>query len=440
MGRDRRFLLGLGSIALIAVGVRVLFTALVDPEAGRLSDAGAYHLLAHDLAAGLGYIRPFDHLLLHVARPTAEYPPLFPALVSAFDRVGVNGVDAQQLVVGTLVGTATVVLLGLVGRRVGGDTIGLVAAALAACYPMLFQADAILMTEGLYALLVTAALLLTYEALRAPAPSLWLAAALGAVLGLAALTRTEGLVLAVALIVGVALTARVAAGRRLAIAGVGLAVVLASVAPWTARNAARFHAFVPVSNNLGTVVDGANCDLTYGGPQIGLWRAQLGSGSSSEFQCFQGFDIRDEQFDEAHVARTHLREGLDYIRTHERRVPAVVAVRVLRTFALWPDQAAQIRVESLEGRSVGWQWAGTVMFWVLAALAVPGAMTLRRRARPLWPLLTTIGVVVVTAAVTYGNQRFRIGAEPAVLVLAAAGATALGRTVLGPRWHPVSHR
>ena len=43
-------------------------------------------------------------------------------------------------------------------------------------------------------------------------------------------------------------------------------------APWTIRNAIRLHAFVPVSNNVATLVDGANCDATYHGQQIGLWR------------------------------------------------------------------------------------------------------------------------------------------------------------------------
>ena len=426
--RTHRFALRLGAIAVVAALVRVLFTTIIDPRTGRLSDATAYHLLAHNLAHGLGYIRPFDHQLLHVSRATAEYPPLFPALLAVFDRLGVHSVDGQQLVVGTLIGTTTVVLIGLLGRRVGGDAVALIAAALAAIYPMLFQADAVLMTEGLFALLVTAALLLTYACIVSP--RLTHVAALGAVLGLATLARTEGALLAVALLGGLALSVHVAAGRRFAIAGVGFGVALVLVAPWTARNDARFHTFVPVSNNLGTVVDGANCDLTYYGPQIGLWRAQLGQGNASQFPCFQGFDIRQPNFDEAVVARRHLHEGLHYARLHATRVPAVMAVRTLRTFALWPGQAAQIRVESFEGREVTWQWAGTGMFWILALLSVPGVVALHRRGEPRWPLLASIGVVVVTVALTYGNQRFRIGAEPAFVVLAAAGLTGLWRNVI----------
>jgi len=49
---------------------------------------------------------------------------------------------------------------------------------------------------------------------------------------------------------------------------------------------------------------------------------------------------------------------------------------------------------------------------------------LRRRRRLLWPLAATAVTVTIVAATTYGQQRFRIAAEPALLVLAAV---ALGR-------------
>jgi hypothetical protein len=42
-----------------------------------------------------------------------------------------------------------------------------------------------------------------------------------------------------------------------------------------------------------------------------------------------------------------------------------------------------------------------------------------------WPLLSTVALVSLTTVLTYGNQRFRIAAEPALLVLAATGLVAL---------------
>ncbi len=52
---------------------------------------------------------------------------------------------------------------------------------------------------------------------------------------------------------------------------------------------------------------------------------------------------------------------------------------------------------------------------------------LRRRRRAIFPLVATAVTVTIAAAFTYGQQRFRIAAEPAILVLAAVPLVELGR-------------
>jgi hypothetical protein len=202
--------------------------------------------------------------------------------------------------------------------------------------------------------------------------------------------------------------------------------------PWTIRNAWQFHAFVPVSNNAATLVDGANCDLTYSGSQLGLWRETFSSGAqpavivSQAQACFEGFDISDPHFDEADASSTDLRAGASYAAHHLGSLPKVTAVRVLRTWGLYsPSQ--QVSFESLEGRPRAWQMRGTVMYWLLAPLAIVGAVMLRRRKRLIAPLVATAATVTIGAALTYGQQRFRIAAEPAILVLAAVPLVVLVR-------------
>ena len=56
----------------------------------------------------------------------------------------------QQRIFLAFVGAATVMLVGLLGRRVASAPVGLIAAALAALYPMLFLTEATLMAESLY--------------------------------------------------------------------------------------------------------------------------------------------------------------------------------------------------------------------------------------------------------------------------------------------------
>jgi hypothetical protein len=422
----RWFPIALLAVTAVALAVRIAFVAVVDPDVPRIGDASAYHLLADGLARGDGYIRPFDDLLLGRVRPTAEYPPLFPALLATPARLGIDTVDGQRMFT-ALVGAATVALVGLLGRRAGGPAAGVVAAGLAAVYPMLFLSEAILMAEALYAPLVAGVLLLAYRAHDAGTTGRY--AALGAAVGLATLARAEGLLLGVVVLAGLAASTR---GSHLREAGVALAVAGAVVAPWTVRNAIRFDAFVPVSNNVATLVDGANCDATYGGPQLGLWRenfSQLGDRARALPQataCFEGFDVADPAFDEAAVARRHRRDGLDYARDHVRSLPKVAAVRVLRTWGLYAPRQ-QVDFESLEGRPRSWQMRGTVMYWALLPLAIGGAIVLRRRRTYVWPLAATALTVTLVAAATYGQQRFRVAAEPAIVVCAAVALVEAAR-------------
>jgi 4-amino-4-deoxy-L-arabinose transferase-like glycosyltransferase len=410
---SRRFLVLLVVVALAALAVRVAFTVVVDPDVPEVGDAMAYHMLGENLADGLGYIRPFDRTILGEIRPTAEYPPMLPAILAGAQLVGIGSVGSQQLVLG-LIGTGTVVVIGLLGRRLAGETVGLVAAGIATVYPMLFQADAILMPETPFTFLVATSVLFAHRARAHPTVARF--ALLGAATGLAGLTRGEGALLAVLLVTPFVWFLRsLPWRRRLVLVGVGLAAAAMVIAPWTIRNAVRFDgAFIPVSNNIGTALDGANCDQAWYGRQAGLWL----------YECFGGFDLSDQT--EAEATAFHRDRGVQYIRDHTSRLPAVLAIRQGRTWAFY-DVEHSVVVESFEGRDITWQRWGTRFYWALLPFAVGGTVVLARRRAFLWPVFSTVVLVVVTTAVTYGNQRFRVAAEPAIVVLAATGMVTLAR-------------
>ncbi len=415
------FGLGLAGAGALAIAVRWIFISVAGPHVPKVGDASAYHLLANNLAAGRGYIRPFDLLLLHKVHATAEYPPLFPTVVSVASWLGAKSVYAQRMCMG-VVGTATVVVIGLVGRRVAGMAVGLAAAFAAAVYPMLFLSDATLMSETVFALTVAVALLLAYQTAERPTTVRF--AALGAVIGLATLTRAEGGVLALLLVLPLAVRASDrSARRRVLLAAVGIGVSALVVVPWTLRNQRTFHSFVPVSTNIGTALEGANCRPVYSGAAIGLWRSNFTLAPSSPDACFTGFDIRQPHFNEARVAAQHRDRGLRYARHHADRLPAVGAARFLRTWGLFrPHQ--QINEAALEGRPLRWETIGTRMYWVILVFATTGlAFAIRRHLR-VWPLLATMVMVSLSTLATYGNQRFRVGAEPALVVLGATGLIA----------------
>jgi len=427
---DRRFWFLLGMLVLAALAVRVDYARNVAPPVPALGDAHAYRELARNLADGRGYIRPYDYERAGQVVRTAEYPPVFPAVLAVARKAGLRSVDQQRLVM-CILGSATVLLIGCAGRRLGGDGVGLLAAAVAAGYPMLFQADAALMPETIAALGGAAVVLAALRARAAVSWGRW--AVLGALIGVSILARAEAAALLVLLVVPLALRLRnVDVHRRLALGGLAIAVALAVVAPWTIRNARAFHAVVPVSNNVGSVARGANCDLAYRGQYRGLWVTGVGDadGLSSVDpgnRCFSGFPIRPG-VDEAAAAAELRSQGLRYVRDHAGAVPGVMLARLGRTFGVYRfDQ--QTGFESLEGRTIVWQRRGTRAFLLLAVLAVVGAVVLVRRKRPVWPLAAMILAVVLTSMLTYGNQRFRASAEPAVVLLAAVAVVAGCRAV-----------
>lgn len=54
-----------------------------------------------------------------------------------------------------------------------------------------------------------------------------------------------------------------------------------------------------------------------------------------------------------------------------------------------------------------------------------GLYLLLRRRTGAWPLAAAVLSMLVSTLVTYGNQRFRIGAEPTILIAAATSIVAL---------------
>jgi 4-amino-4-deoxy-L-arabinose transferase-like glycosyltransferase len=410
-------------LALILAGalvIRVLYTLLVAQDIPVIGDALTYHLLGENIADGKGFERaphpqlaPFEGWKPGV--PTAEHPPLFPLLIGLITKLGATGYLAQKLVL-CAVGTVTVAFVGLAGREAAGPTAGLVAAALAAVYPFLWVVDGSLMSETLYGALLAATLWLALRFARRP--SLGLAAGLGALAGLAALTRGEALLLAPLLLVPLAARAGAAWRSRLTLAAVALGAFALVLAPWTIRNLTVFEEPVLISTNGNAVFVGSNCDAVYHGDFIGLWN----------FNCYGDAPGGDE----SESAVVYRERGFDYARDHAGRLPVVMGVRLLRVWDVYrPLQ--QAAYESLEGRSETASRIGLAFYYPLLLLAVAGAVILRRRRAPLWPLLAFPVMVTITAVLIYGVTRFRFAAEPALCVLAAVALASMPAAVAARR-------
>jgi 4-amino-4-deoxy-L-arabinose transferase-like glycosyltransferase len=395
------FRVRLAAIVAGAVALRLLYVLVLARHVPMAGDSQFFNAEANLVADGKGYVEPFVEAAYGISVPTAAHPPLYPTVLAGMSFLGFDGVLAHRAL-GALLGGGTIVLIALLGRRIGGERVGLVAAAVATLYPLLVAADGAPMSESLYGLLIAACLLVALKLHEHR--TVRLAAALGALIGLAALTRSEALLLLV--LVGLPLT-----GRALKPAVALIAACVLVLTPWTVRNWSAFDRFTLISHNDSTVLAGANCAKAYYGSDLGGWR----------FDCISP----RRTFREGVQAARWRREGIDYAIGHAGRWPALVPVRVLRTWDLWQPRR---QVESAEGRARWAEIAGVAAYYLLLPLAIGGGVLLWRRNRGMAAILLAPALLVtLSSAIGYGNPRFRHAFELSIVVLAALALVTLAR-------------
>jgi 4-amino-4-deoxy-L-arabinose transferase-like glycosyltransferase len=396
----RRFRGRLALIAAVAFAIRLIHLLFVAPGTSGIEDAFWFTQVAHSIANGDGFTILTGTGL--DVRATAEHPPLYPLLLALPVKLGITSDEALRSL-GVALGTLTVVLVGLLGRRVGGERAGLAAALIAAVYPLLIAADGALLAETLYAPLIAGTLLLALR--TADRPSSRNAAGLGALTGLAILTRSESVLLLPLLVAPVAWLAR---GRRAVLLGTALAATTLVVSPWVIRNVSTFGKPL-LTTNGGGVLAQTNCHRAYHGHDLGY----LVSACRSPRRADENESESDARWRD---------EGLTYAGDNAGRTPAVVAVRALRAWGVWQP----FRGATEQGRSANVVKLGVIFYFPLVVLAALGAVELRRRRLELLVLLAPVALATLTAMAGYGSIRLRVPADVSLTVLAG---TAVARRV-----------
>jgi hypothetical protein len=231
---------------------------------------------------------------------------------------------------------------------------------------------------------------------------------LGALVGLATLTRSEAILLGGLLLVVCALQLPRPEGLKFTATMSVVAIVV--LAPWLARNWVEFDRPL-LSTNSGSLAYGANCHAAYYSGLIGTW------------PCYPRLTVAPGR-DEADVSAELRDTGLTYAHDHAGRLPAVAAVRVLRSFDLWSPSFSTRFEADIGNRDVNVYRVGVAMYYLLLPLAVAGAVMLRRRGEPIGFLLAPFALVVAVSILGYGTPRFRVPAEVPLLVLAAVTVSA----------------
>jgi 4-amino-4-deoxy-L-arabinose transferase-like glycosyltransferase len=382
--------------AALGAGLAVAY-GLATPQ-HRFGDPDFFQRTGNLLAEGRGYVRPFGFLGHGPEVATALHPPLFPAFMALLSLVGIDSSTPQRVVGAGLLHAGLVLAIGLLARRLARARAGLIAAALAAVMPSLIVVAGSGESEPLFGLLMVGALMTAYAALARP--TLTGALVMGVFIGLATLTRSEGLLL-IAIPLLVWWLGRREAGhwRRLGVSVAALAVV---ILPWVIRNDAIFG-YPLLSTNVGSLIAGANCPSTYSGPGIGDWH-----------RCFPA-RVGPRSVDEAIYSSNLVRRGVSYARSHSGRLPAVLAARAM---IVWSIGRVPSWDRPVAGRPA-LRVATLAFYYAALVLGVFGLVILRRRGVPILLLLVPAFVTTTIAVVGWGSSRFRYTSEIVLAVVAA---------------------
>ncbi len=426
---DVRLAVGLGALALL---LRLAFVLAYPPTSFGFSDPLFYQVVASRLAHGDGFT-------FIGGAATAHWPPLVPFVLSLIYRV--TGPDPQAAVAyNALLGAATVPLLYAVALRALGR-----GAAIAAALALVLMPGQILFADTVLAETTYTFVLVGFVALVALVPERgWKPVLLGAAVGLAALTRGEGLLLVV---VPLAVWWR-ELGRRELAGRMALVVVTAAVVivPWTIRNAVAMDAFVPIATNSSTTLWSGHNPTANGGPTYAT-DAVLAP-------------IAHTRGAEREVAEARLlrKEAFAYMRSHPLRELELIPLKLLslnrgdsQVLGTWISSGGEASVTApelssviedpngrrtvrgllspakpvLDGFAAGLAGllADVAYYLLLAATLAALALGARGlwRNRVLRGVLAMLGAAVVAYGfVYYGNYRYRIPLEPLMMLVAAS--------------------
>jgi 4-amino-4-deoxy-L-arabinose transferase-like glycosyltransferase len=280
----RTYTLDIAVVAVLALAARLPWALLV--HAGPSGDSYFYYLGAKSIAAGHGY-----EILHH---PTAFFPVGWPAFLAGLFLI--TGPSFVVVKVAALVlWMLTTAFVYLLGRRLGGRNVGLVAGVLVAVAPTMTVYAMRASSEHLFIPLLLAVCLLVVTA-EGRTPSIRRAALAGVFLGLAILVRSTGILLPLVIPLWLLLRRPARESWRAAVTMSVVSVLVLS--PWMARNAVVMHTLGLSTNGGYTIWIGAHPGAS-GGFDRGGERWQISSVAA-----------------ETHQNSVLLRESVHYVVNH----------------------------------------------------------------------------------------------------------------------------
>jgi 4-amino-4-deoxy-L-arabinose transferase-like glycosyltransferase len=407
-----------GVIAICVVGlVARLALVIAVRHAPLTGDPADYQRLAGSIASGHGFA---PTQIASPGTPSAFRPPAYPYLLGGLETIfGVYRNVGRLL--GVLLGVLTVLLTARLGEVLWDRRIGLLAGAMVAVCPSLIALNGSLMAESLF-LPTELGIVLCLVSLRRGRGPVRDAVLAGALCGLAALTRTIGIVWMIPAALAIMRAPTTWRYRARSVATL-LGVCALVLTPWAIRNANTFHAFVPLNTQGGWTLAGqynsiAERDDNY----QAVWRAP--TLVPSILNGLRPLYLRRGGINEAQLNGVLNHDAVAFIRQHPGDVLVTSALNTLRMFNLGKSHqfttAVAYNAMDLPGSLWGVTSITSQLLTLLALLAVAGRLTGRLRYQLGSPLIWSVPLLALAAAIPIsGTVRYRVPLDPFVILLAA---------------------
>ena len=392
---------------------------------GEINDNVYYHVTANLLADGHGFADPFAYADLGELRPTARHPPGYTLYLSIWSMLGLDSVSWHRLAGGVMSASA-VIPVGLLLRDLFNQRTAVIGMVAVALYPPLWMNDALILSESMYIPIAAWTLWFAYRVYDEPS---WRQIIeLTVMLSLGALTRSEPFMLFFLLLAPIIMLHRSLDWRARITRTSGAALIaMLLLAPWVGRNLATFDEPTFLAIGPGYVLELGNCDETYSGRFLGYWNGACDETNSRRVLAYRITKDRRSLWpdhDGSVTGAAKLDKALEYIGDHLNEQPKVIAARVGRLLGLFrPLQTADFDV-FFERRISSHVHIGLLSHYVAMIASVYGAVVMRRRTS-LLPLAAVAGTSILTAAITFGITRYRLGADVVFVVLTAVALGAL---------------
>lgn len=380
-------------LAVIAGTIGLDTPAALEPAA----DSRIHIALVHSLLGGHGFSL--------AGVPTAITPPLYISVLAGVYRL--TGDPAAVRILQAILGALGCIVIYDIGRRMFDACTGLAAGVLLALSPLPAYLAGLHLTETLFLCLL---LLVLWQALRVTErPTVANAAALGGLVGLAALTRAVFLAFPPFLLpwaVAVWGGRQPASYRVAAVAAAGAALV---ILPWTIRNYVVLRAVVPVQSNGGLVFWAGNNPSADGGlvwPTGRTWTAR--PAPDDGFYGWRGLTVAEDN-------RRYVRAAAAWIRAHPGAYARLLGRKLVRLYGF---------TRSADRRDVHVPLALALTQASFMALALAGLCLTARRWRAVSLLLVLIGFTNIVVLLFSGGTRYTIPMVPSLVLLAAVALVA----------------